>query len=276
MLKFVFLALIGSYLALVLLIYTFQRTLMYAPSREVLPVPTEAGVPELQSVEHKTSDGLTLTSWYSNSSPKTGKTIVYFHGNAGDIADRAFKARQFLDAGYGVFLLGYRGFAANKGTPTEEGLYRDARSALSFLKSQGVAPVDIVLYGESLGGAIAVQMALELASERQGAESEPVRGVVLESTFTSMGSIAAVHYPWLPAGYLVKDKYDSIRKIDLIRSPLYIMHGGRDRTVPQAHGKRLFALAREPKEANWISGAHHNDVYEHGAGKRLIDWLNTL
>ncbi len=235
-------------------------------------------------IASRTSDGLVLTSWYA--APNHGSpTIVLFHGNAGSLAGRAFKARHFLDEGYGVLLVGYRGFGDNPGKPTEQGLYMDARSALRHVFDDGVTPDKTVLYGESLGSGIAVQMAWEQAnatSTARIAEDEedrrriPYAAVVLEAPFTSMGDAAAGHYPWLPARYLVKDRYDSISKIGQVSAPLFIVHGGNDRTVPQEHGRILYSAAQEPKDAYWIPQARHVDVYEFGAGEEIVKWLKTL
>lgn len=277
MLKLTVIGVACGYVALTALVYTFQRSLMYFPSRGPLPSPEESGVADMSPVTLRTSDGLSITSWFSVPSGPEGKTVVLFHGNAGTLADRADKARHFLDAGHGVMLVGYRGFSGNPGKPTEPGLYRDARTALQFVKDQGVASRDTVLYGESLGSGIAVQVAYEQAEiVRHDDGVQPYAGIVLEAPFTSMAEAAAVHYPWLPARYLVRDKYASIHKIDLISAPLYVMHGGRDRTVPQGHGKRLYDHAKEPKQAHWMPEAGHVDLYDHGAAGPLVKWLNSL
>jgi uncharacterized protein len=276
--KALIIAVACGYAAITVLVYSFQRSLMYVPSRDVLPSPEAAGVAEMSAVSLRTSDGLVLTSWYVPP-PAGGQIIVLFHGNAGTLAGRAFKARHFLDEGYGVMLVGYRGFAENPGKPTEQGLYIDARTALHHVLSDGTAPKDIILYGESLGSGIATQMAWEQARDPakiQNGQGGPFAAVVLEAPFTSMGDAAAQHYPWLPARYLVRDKYDTASKITQIATPLFIIHGELDRTVPQTHGRILFDMAQEPKNALWIPNARHADVYDFGAGEACVKWLKSL
>ncbi|MBT3558322.1 MAG: alpha/beta hydrolase [Rhodospirillales bacterium] len=274
MIKTLIIGLVCGYALVVVLVYSFQRSLMYVPSREALPAPEAAGVAEMAPIQLRTSDGLVLTSWYA---PPNGQkqVVVLFHGNAGTLAGRAFKARYFLDAGYGVLLVGYRGFGENPGKPTEQGLYIDARTALRHMLDQGYHPKDIILYGESLGSGVATQMAWEQAGTFSQ-NNEPFAALILEAPFTSMGAAAANHYPWLPAQYLVKDRYDSLSKIDQIGTALYIMHGAQDRTVPQSHGRILFDQASEPKESHWIEPARHVDVYDFGAWVSLSKWLKTI
>jgi len=212
--------------------------------------------------------GEKLVSWFKSAS--TNKpTIVFFQGNAGNIGDRGFKIRPFLDQGYGVLLVGYSGFGGNPGSSNEHSLYEAAELALSFLQRNGVAVDHWILYGESLGSGIAVEMAIRFAA------SGPVGAVVLEAPFTSMGAAAQFHYPFVPARYLVLDRYDSLSKIGRIQAPLLIVHGERDRTVPLKFGKELLLAAKEPKKGDWIDTAGHNDLFDHGAGDRVIDFINA-
>jgi hypothetical protein len=270
--KLVILTAIGCYLGLVALVYVFQRDLMYVPERK-MPTPQVAGVAEMTAYLLSTSDGLDLTSWYAPPRTHGMPVIVLYHGNAGTLAGRAFKARIFLDAGYGVMLVGYRGYGNNPGSPNENGLYIDSRAALEFLSQQGIARDRLILYGESLGCAVAIQTALEIQRDAEATQSPVIRGLVLEAPFTSMGDAAAVHYPWLPARLLVKDDFKSIEKIARLTMPLFVVHGGRDLTVPQSHGRALFDLANEPKQALWIDDAGHNDLYDEGLTPVLLEWM---
>ncbi len=256
---------VGVYSVFVGALYFVQRDLIYHPTRS-MPAPAAAGVPEMRPVELATQDGLRLTSWHSPAQ-KGQPTIIYFQGNGGNIAGRGFKARPYLDAGFGLLLVGYRGYGENPGKPNEQGLYADGRAALEFLKSQGVQPGLWVLYGESLGTGIAVQLAVEWASKA------PLGAVVLESPFTSLGDAAAVHYPFIPARSLVRDKFDSIAKIADIKAPVFIVSGENDGIIPAAHGKKLLSAAKDPKEGHWISGAGHNNLYDFGVSKMVIDFL---
>lgn len=249
--------------------YVFQRTMLYHPSTSV-PDPAGSGVPEMQPVDLQTADGLTLTAWFRPAGAGL-PTIVLFSGNAGNIGDRAFKVRPLLDAGYGVLLAGYRGYGGNPGSPSEDGLYHDGRAALGMIHEKGIASSDVVLYGESLGSGVAVHLAHEAA-----ASGSPVGGLILEAPYTSIADVAASHYPFVPALWLVKDRFDSEAKIADVRSPVMIFHGERDRVVPTRFGRRLFAAAAEPKESRWISEAGHNDLYEFSADRMVQDFLTSL
>ena len=238
---------------------------MYFPDGAV-PDAELAGVPEMSPVRLTTDDGLTLLAWYRPATAEDLPTLVYFHGNAGHIGHRGAKVRPYLAAGFGVLLVSWRGYGGNPGSPSEAGLYHDGRAALDFLARAGVPPSRIALYGESLGAGVAVQM----ASERP---ERPVGAVLLESAYTSMAAVAAHHYWYLPARYLVRDRFDSLAKIGRIGAPLFIVHGERDRIIPVAMARALFAAAAEPKEARFFPAAGHNDLYDHGAAEAVIDFL---
>ena len=246
-------------------LYLFQRNLLYYPDAS-LSSPSAAGVAEMRAVKTFTEDGFSHTSWYAPAAQGL-PTLVYFQGNAGNISDRGHKARPYLDAGLGVLLAGYRGYGGNGGSPTEVGLYADGRAALSFLKEQGINNGKIVLYGESLGSGVAVRIAWEMA------KSLPAAAVVLEAPFTSMGDAAQYHYPYVPARWLLKDGYPSASLIADVKSPLLIVHGEQDRTVPFDFGVRLYERARPPKENRWVAGAGHNNLYDFGVAGAVVDFL---
>ena len=249
-------------------LFLFQRNMMYYPGHH-LPTPAESGVAEMAVVRVTTEDGLELTSWYGRATA-IKPTIVFFQGNAGTIAGRSFKVRRYLDAGYGVFLVGYRGYGGNPGKPMEQGLSADGRAALRYLENVGVPSAEWIFYGESLGSGVAVEMAHEWA------QRIPVGAVILEAPFTSMGDAAAEHYPFVPARMLVRDRYASVEKVADIRAPLLIIHGEADRTVPKALGKRLFDAASEPKQAHWISGAGHNNLYDFGVTALVEQFITDV
>lgn len=260
---------IGIYLAILALMYVAQRHLMYQPGK-VLPPVDQTQIPNAIVETLDTNDGLSLVSWYLP--PSNGKpVVVYFQGNAATIADRDYKVAPWHEAGYGVWLVGYRSFGGNPGSPSEDGLYADARAVLKTLSDRGVSHERVILYGESLGSGVATHMAKELADKGM-----PALGLVLEAPFTSMGDAAQDHYPFLPARILVKDAYDSLAKISSIKTPLMIVHGDQDRVVRQEHGRRLFAAAQRPKTALWIKGAAHNNLYDFEAGKQIARFFDTL
>ena len=255
------------YIVLIAAMYFGQRKLMYSPG-VTMGVPVFHGIPEVVPIKLSSSDDLALTSWFR--APGTNKPIIiYFHGNAGHIGDRGVKVRKYVEAGYGILLVGYRGYGGNSGSPTEHGLYDDATAALNFLIRTGISPDQWVLYGESLGAAVAVEMAARFG------EKSPVAAVVLEAPFTSMVDAAKSHYPFAPVGMLVLDRYDSISKINKINSPLLVVHGEADLTVPQKLGVRLFEAAHEPKTAFWIKNAGHSNLYDFDADERVMEFIET-
>lgn len=255
------------YGVIAVVMFLAQRALLYHPDRSS-PVLETSGVPDMTAVTTDTDDGLKLLSWYKPA--KAGRsTIVFFQGNAGHIGHRDYKVRPYLDAGFGAMLAGYRGYGGNPGGPTEDGLYRDARAALSFLAGEGVSPGRMVLYGESLGSGIAVQAAAEMA--RSGT---PAGALVLEAPFTSIGDVAQSHYPFLPAKWLVRDRFDSLSRIAGISTPLLIFHGTGDNVVPFRLGRRLFDAALEPKENRWIEGGRHSDLDDRGIAGMAMDFIN--
>jgi len=240
------------YLVVVTGCTVFQRSLMYFPSGD-LPTPAAAGAPEMRVVTLVTDDGLELTSWYAPPSTRRG-VIVYFQGNGGHIGHRIFKVRDFLDAGYGLLLVGYRGYGGNPGSPSEAGLFADGRAALAFLAGEGIAGEDIVLLGESLGTGVAVY----LASERT------VGAVILEAPFTSAADAGKRAYPFLPVNQLIYDRFDSLSRIDAVTAPLLVVHGERDNIIPVDLGRELFAAANEPKEGHFLARAGHNNMIDYG------------
>lgn len=255
------------YVVVLVLMTVLQRNFLYYPESH-LPTRAQSGVASMDEVRFSTADGLELLAWSQPPAEVDKPWVVLFHGNAGTIAGRAFKARVFLDAGYGVLLVEYRGYGGNPGSPTEEGLFADGRAALAYLGKQGVSGSQVVLYGESLGTGVAVAMASEAAEKGQ-----PVAAVLLEAPFTSAAATAAHHYPFLPVRLLMKDHFDSLSRIGSIQAPLFIVHGENDDTVPQVLGRKLFAAAVEPKDALWLVGAGHNDLFGHDTAVVLLMYL---
>jgi len=254
---------VAAYGAVLGTLFAFQRNLLYFPAADV-GAPADHDVPEMAVVRYVTADGLTLTGWYRPAADGR-PTLVYFHGNGGHFGERAFKVRPFLDAGYGVLLAEYRGYGGNPGRPSERGLYADARAALGWLAGQGVPAGRVVLYGESLGSGVAVQMATE----------HPVAGLVLEAAFVSITAIGARRYPFVPVHLLLRDRFDNLAKIGRVRAPVLVVHGERDETVPARHGRRL-AAAAERSEAHYVPAGGHADLYDFGVSDRILGFLDGL
>jgi fermentation-respiration switch protein FrsA (DUF1100 family) len=252
---------VGGYGALIGALFLCQRRLLFrpGPSRPELGDLARLGVRE---VPVTTRDGLALVSWYRP--PPSGRpVIVYFHGNGGHIGYRAERLRRFADAGLGVLLLEYRGYGGNPGSPCEHGLYADAEAAIEFLERQEIAPDRLVLWGESLGAAVAV----DLAARREAA------AVVLEAPFTSLAAVAQLHYPYVPVAMLMRDRFDSLSRIGRVKSPLLVMHGGRDRVVPSRFGRALLDAAPPPKEGWFEPRAEHETLAAFGALEAAIAFI---
>ena len=252
------------YAVLLGLLYVFQRNLMYHPSSGHMD-PAHYGVPEMTSVKVETDDGLRLTAWYRPPANEDTLTLLYLHGNAGHIGYRADKVKPYLEAGYGMLLLSYRGYGTNPGYPTEDHLYLDSRAALKFLADQHIPIFKTVIYGESLGTGVAVEVAQNLG----------IAGLVLEAPFSSMVDAAALHFKLFPTSLLVRDKYDSLSKINNIKAPILIIHGKNDRTIPYSLGRKLYDMAPQPKEFFGIPNAGHNDLYDHGVAAKIIEYLEN-
>jgi fermentation-respiration switch protein FrsA (DUF1100 family) len=259
------LILIILYLAVVGYFYSIQRSLLYFPSH-TYSTPREAQAdPSLQEFAVTTADGLALKGWYA---PSTAKplTLVYFHGNGDNLASSAPVAALYLKAGYGFLIAEYRGYSGLPGMPTEAGLYDDARAYLRALIASGVDPKQIVLFGRSLGTGVAVQMATEFQAG----------GLILLSPYRSIPEVAESHLSFLPVELLMKDRFDSYKKIGSVKLPLLVANGGQDNVVPPSQGRSVFALANEPKTFFFAAAAGHNDMFENGFGAASLTWLDRL
>lgn len=238
-----------------------ERFLLLPDRRETGPPPTLGRVAgEVVSVE--TYDGLGLRSWWFEVSPEA-PAVLLLHGNAGNIAGRVPLARGLVERGVSVLLLEYRGYGGNEGTPTIEGLTRDARAGLDEL-SERVGAAKTVLLGRSVGGAIGVQAVAD----------RTVGGVILESTFTSLEEIAESVYPILPSFFFrrLRGHLDTRAALARVRAPVLVVHGTRDGIVPLDMGLQVYEAAREPKDWYGVTGAGHNDVFSVG-GDAYFDRL---
>jgi fermentation-respiration switch protein FrsA (DUF1100 family) len=229
-------------------LWSQQRRLIYFPTRG--PVPPAASVLRgAQDVVLETTDGLRLGAWYLPTAGG-GPAVLVCNGNGGDRTGRAPLAAALHRAGLSVLLFDYRGYGENRGSPSEEGLALDAAAARDWLAAR--AEVDdqrLVYFGESLGAAVAIRLAIE----------RPPAALVLRSPFTSLADVGRVHFPWLPVGRLLLDRYPSLGRIADLTSPLLVIAGDRDSIVPTSHSRRLFDAAPEPKRFVLIPGADHND-----------------
>lgn len=231
-----------------------ESGLIFFPVREVDSTPADAAL-EYEELFLRTEDGVRISAWYV---PAEGAlcTMLWFHGNAGNIGDRVEHLKVYHDRWrVNQMIVEYRGYGKSQGVVSEQGTYEDGRAAVRYLTSQkGVSWDHLVLFGRSLGAAVAVQMASDF----------PCAGLMLEAPFTSVRDMARKHYPVLGHVFPLRVHYDSMAKITGIHVPLLILHGDRDSIVPLEQGKRLFDAANEPKTFFVIQGAGHNDILGHG------------
>ena len=262
--KFFVVFAIIAYAAATLGMYMFQRKLQYHAENKSL-TPESAGVVGASVETLTTPDGEKIIVWYAPAAE--GKpTILYFHGNAGEIGDRPFRFNYYHSRGLGVAYVSYRGYGGSTGSPTEQGLMTDANTAYDWLLTRGVTPQSIALLGESLGSGIAVQ----IAAQKQ------VGAVALNAPYTSTADVAARIYWWLPVRLLMKDQYRSMDFISQVRVPLLVVHGDQDILIPVEFGKRLFAAANEPKEMEIIRGFGHDAMFEEVAWAREVEFFERV
>ena len=253
---------ISFYLLVVLITFFFQRSLLYLPTKEKIDISYYSNT-GLKEVELTTSDGLVLKSLFKKPSSKDKSTILIFHGNAGHVGHRVDKFKHFLESGYGLLLLEYRGYGKNPGKPSEEGIYKDGQAALKFLSKQNIFFQQIILYGESLGCGIAAKLSTENSFD----------ATILESPYTSIAEVAQSHYWYLPAKWLVLDRHDIIGIIKDIKSPLLIMHGEKDNVINIELAKKVFDAAPEIKQALYVPNAGHNNLFDFNLYEKIFVFL---
>jgi fermentation-respiration switch protein FrsA (DUF1100 family) len=251
-LKWLLIAVVAGYGAVLVLAYMFQRALMYFPDTRRTP-PAAAGFSQAEEVVLTSSDGEKLIAWVV--APRGDKPVVlYFQGNGGALDLRVPRFRALTADGTGLVALCYRGYGGSTGRPSEAGLIRDALAAYDFATARYPAR-RLVLWGESLGTGVAVA----LAAERE------VGGLILDAPFTSIADVGAAAYPFVPVRWLIKDAFRSDLRIARVHAPIIVLHGERDRIVPIRFGERLFALANEPKRMVRFPNGTHVDLDDHGA-----------
>ena len=252
------------YLFILTYTYIFQRKLLYHPIEN--NYPGDQLLAKIEKVKVKTKDNIELLSWFHNKNLEKYKTILFFHGNAGALDNRIHKINHFKHMDVNFLIVAWRGFSGNEGQPTEVGLYEDGKSAVRWLNNKGILDKDIIIYGESLGTGIAVEIA----------QNKNFAGIILESPFTSMVEAAKTKYPYLPVRLLLKDKYESDKKIKNIISPILIMPGKVDQIVPFYMGKKMYELANEPKYSYFSDYDDHMMEYNEKLLNHLKKFISSL
>lgn len=255
---------VGLYLLMVGALYALQRPMIFRADLSPAP-PDLRGIPGFQEVSYRTEDGLDLRALYRPAAPG-GLTLVYFHGNADGLSGSLRVTERLGAEGYGLFLVAYRGYDGNPGSPTERGLYADGRGAMAWLSGHGVPASDTVLVGNSLGSGPATEMAATMA----------VAGLVLISGYTSLPDVAASAYPFVPVRLLMRDRFDNIGKIGRVSAPILILHGTADWTIPFDHATALAAAAGKRAQVVPFEGSGHELVGSPSLSPVIGRWLALL
>ena len=236
-----------TYAGVCVFVALLQAKLIYFPSREYHSTPADVGL-EFEDLTLSTSDGLGISAWYVPRQKANG-TVIFCHGNAGNMADRLFVIQLFHKLGYNLLMFDYRGYGGSEGRPDEEGTYLDAAAAWDYVAEiKKEPPSRIALVGRSLGGAVAIDLALR----------HPPGALVVEATFTSLADVGRLHYPLLPVGWLLRYRYDSLDKVPHLTCPKQFYHGREDGLIPIENGRRLFEAAAAPKEFIETPGDHNS------------------
>ncbi len=262
-----------NYIFLLVFLYIFFGFLLYIFQRRIIfNTSGKPNSPDLYDLDFtkeiyiKTKDKISLLAWFYEGE-KGKPLLVYFHGNSFDIGERAYRIKRYNDAGFSTLIVSWRGFSGNKGIPTEKNLYIDGKATINWiLKNTKFKTQDIINYGESLGSGVAVELNLKYN----------FLCTVLEAPFSSIADVAKKRYKIYPTDLLVKDKFNNLSKIDQIKSPLLIISGVKDEVVPHYQSKLLFTKAKKPKKSVFIDEAMHNNLYDFGIEKQIINYTLKL
>ncbi len=226
-----------------------ERHFIYFPDRRLTGTPADLGL-SFEDVDFEAADGVRLHGWFVGD-PRN-EPLLWCHGNAGNISYSVELIGGFVDRfDVSVFIFDYRGYGRSDGIPSERGLYEDGRTALQTLCSYcSITSNEVTVLGQSLGSAVATELATE----------SRIRGLILESAFTSVADMAKRHYRGVPLGPFLRTRFDSLSKIGSVQTPLLILHGDKDDLVPAEMGRRLFEAASEPKTLRIFDGCGHDDV----------------
>jgi fermentation-respiration switch protein FrsA (DUF1100 family) len=253
-----------AYFIIILFVYFYQRNLLYHPSEN--NYLNDKITFNYEEIFIETDKKIKLKSWFIKKDLNKFKTILIFHGNAGNLFNRVYKLNELNKLDVNILLISWRGFSGNKGKPTEKNLYHDAEEAVKWLNNRGAISKNIILYGESLGTGVATELGT----------SNAFGGIILESPFTSITNAAKIYYPYLPVNIILKDRYDSIGKIKNITTPILIMHGKKDNIVPQKMGLELYEKANQPKFSYFPENDDHMMEYNDNLLNSIKLFINKI
>jgi uncharacterized protein len=253
-----------AYFIIILFVYFYQRNLLYHPSEN--NYLNDKITYNYEEIFIETDKNIKLKSWFIKKDLNKFKTILIFHGNAGNLFNRVYKLNELNKLDVNILLISWRGFSGNKGKPTEKKLYHDAEEAVKWLNNRGVISKNIILYGESLGTGVATELG----------KRNIFGGIILESPFTSIANAAKIYYPYIPVNIILKDRYDSISKIKNITIPILIMHGKKDNIVPQKMGAELFEKANQPKFNYFPENDDHMMEYNNTLLNNIKLFINKI
>ena len=253
-----------AYFIIILFVYFYQRNLLYHPSEN--NYLNDKITFNYEEIFIETDKNINLKSWFIKKDLNRFKTILIFHGNAGNLFNRVYKLNELNKLDVNILLISWRGFSGNKGKSTEKNLYHDAEEAVKWLNNRGAISKNIILYGESLGTGVATELGT----------SNAFGGIILESPFTSIANAAKIYYPYLPVNIILKDRYNSIGKIKNITTPVLIMHGKKDNIVPQKMGLELYEKANQPKFSYFPENDDHMMEYNDNLLNSIKLFINKI
>ena len=255
---------IVTYCLLLTFVFFYQRKLLYHPNFSN-HVTGDGLIHSIEKINIKTEDNIDLKGWFHLKDSKK-KTILFFHGNAGTLDNRIYKLNFLGNLDINFLIIAWRGYSGSSGKPTELGLYQDAKSAVNWLNLRGIAEKNIILYGESLGTSVAIEIG----------QKKIFAGIILEAPFTSMVDAGKKYYPFFPVKLLLKDKYESKNKIKNIKFPILVMHGKKDKIIPFYMGEAIYNLANKPKFKYFSDNDDHMMDFDENLVNEISSFLKSL
>ena len=261
--KFIILV-VAIYFLLLTFVFFYQRKLLYHLNFSN-HVTGDGLIHSIEKINIKTEDNIDLKGWFHLKDLKK-KTILFFHGNAGTLDNRIYKLNFLGNLDINFLIIAWRGYSGSSGKPTEPGLYQDAKSAVNWLNLKGIAEKNIILYGESLGTSVAIEIG----------QNKNFAGIILEAPFTSMVDTGKKYYPFFPVKLLLKDKYESKNKIKNIKFPILVMHGKKDKIIPFYMGEAIYNLANKPKFKYFPDNDDHMMDFDENLVNEISSFLKSL